>query len=95
MLDFSKREIAVISYTSKAPLLGFTISQIFSLLYTKLIDVSIVYQYLLKVLLCMYTQLQDKLTYDYATLITCDNNPRNTLELDPASGYQDSDFQNI
>ena len=46
--------------TSKAPLLGFTIIHIFSLLYTKLIDVSIVYQYILKTLLCMSTQLQDK-----------------------------------
>ena len=28
-------------------------------------------------------------TYDYATPITCDNNPRNTIELDPDSDDQD------
>ena len=33
-------------------------------------------------------QLQDP-TYDYATPITCDNNPRNNIELDPDSDDQD------
>ena len=32
-------------------------------------------------------QLQE--TYDYATPFTCDNNPRNIIELDPDSDEQD------
>ena len=37
----------------------------------------------------MYVDPITRQTYDYATPITCDNNPRNFIELDPDSDYQD------
>ena len=37
----------------------------------------------------MYVDPITRQTYDYATLITCDNNPRNIIELDPDSNDQD------
>ena len=37
----------------------------------------------------MYVDPITRQTYDYATPITCDNNPRNIIELDPDSGDQD------
>ena len=37
----------------------------------------------------MYVDPITKQTYDYATPITCDNNPRNIIELDPDSDDQD------
>ena len=62
----------------------------FSLLYTKLIDVSIVYYYFEDTL--KYVDPTTGQTYDYATHITCDNNPRNIIELDPDSDDQDFYF---
>ena len=58
---------------------------IFFLLYTKLIDPLIVYLYTLKMSVDPITRQ----TYDYATPITSDNNPRNIIELDPDSNEQD------
>ena len=46
---------------SKTQQLPFTTVHIFSLRYTKLIDASIVYPYISMIILCMLTQLQDKL----------------------------------
>ena len=37
----------------------------------------------------MYVDPITRQTYDYATPITCDNNPRNIIELDPDSDDQD------
>ena len=37
----------------------------------------------------MYVDPITRQTYDYATPLTCDNNPRNNIELDPNSDYQD------
>ena len=37
----------------------------------------------------MYVDLNTQQTYDYATPITCDNNPKNIIELDPGSDDQD------
>ena len=37
----------------------------------------------------MYVDPITRQTYDYATPITCDNNPRNNIELDPDSDDQD------
>ena len=37
----------------------------------------------------MYVDPITRQTYDYATPITCDNNPRNKIELDPDSNEQD------
>ena len=37
----------------------------------------------------MYVDPITRQTYDYATPIGCDNNPRNIIELDPESGDQD------
>ena len=37
----------------------------------------------------MYVDPITRQTYDYATLIACDNNPRKTIELDPDSDDQD------
>ena len=37
----------------------------------------------------MYVDPITRQTYDYATAITCDNNPRNIIELDPDSDDQD------
>ena len=37
----------------------------------------------------MYVDSITRQTYDYATPITCDNNPRNNIELDPDSDDQD------
>ena len=37
----------------------------------------------------MYVYPITRQTYDYATPIACDNNPRNTIELDPHSDKQD------
>ena len=37
----------------------------------------------------MYVDPFTRQTYDYATPITCDNNPRNIIELDPDSDDQD------
>ena len=37
----------------------------------------------------MYVDPITRQTYDYATPITCDNNPRNLIELDPDSDDQD------
>ena len=37
----------------------------------------------------MYVDPNARQTYDYATPITCDNNPRNIIELDPDSDDQD------
>ena len=37
----------------------------------------------------MYVDPNSRQTYDYATPISCDNNPRNTIELDPGSDDQD------
>ena len=73
--------------TSKAPLLGFTIIHIFSPLY--------------KVDRCfdcipihfkdtfVYVDSITRQIYDYATPITCDNKPRNRIELDPDFDDQD------
>ena len=36
----------------------------------------------------MYVDPITRQTYDYATPITCDNNPRNIIELDPDSDDQ-------
>ena len=36
----------------------------------------------------MYVDPITRQTYDYATPITCDNNPRNVIELDPDSDDQ-------
>ena len=41
----------------------------------------------------MYVDPNTRQTYDYATPITCDNNPRNIFELDPCSDHQD--FYNL
>ena len=38
---------------------------------------------------CMYVDPIARQTYDYATPTTCDNNPRNIIELDLDSDYQD------
>ena len=38
----------------------------------------------------MYVDPISRQTYDYATQITCDNNPRTIIELDP--DYDDQDF---
>ena len=37
----------------------------------------------------MYVDPITRQTYDYATPIACDNNPRNIIELDPDSDDQD------
>ena len=37
----------------------------------------------------MYVDPITRQTYDYATPITCDSNPRNIIELDPDSDDQD------
>ena len=37
----------------------------------------------------MYVEPITRQTYDYATPITCDNNPRNIIELDPDSDDQE------
>ena len=37
----------------------------------------------------MYVDTITRQTYDYATTIACDNNPRNIIELDPDSDDQD------
>ena len=37
----------------------------------------------------MYVDAITRQTYDYATPIACDNNPRNIIELDPDSDDQD------
>ena len=37
----------------------------------------------------MYVDPNTRQTYDYATPIACDNNPRNFIELDPDSDDQD------
>ena len=37
----------------------------------------------------MYVDTITRQTYDYATPIACDNNPRNNIELDPDSDDQD------
>ena len=37
----------------------------------------------------MYVDPITRQTYDYATPVTCDNNPRNIIELDPDSDDQD------
>ena len=37
----------------------------------------------------MYVDPITRQTYDNATPITCDNNPRNSFELDPDADYQD------
>ena len=87
LLDSSQQEIVVTSYTLKAQLPCFAIVHSFSLLYTKLINALIAYLYILKILLC-YVDPITKRTYDYATRIACDNNPRNKIELDPDSRDQ-------
>ena len=79
-------KIAVTFCTSKVHLPGFMIVRIFFLLYTKLIDALIVYLYNLKIFSCTYTPLHDKLMTMLS--ITCDNNPRNFIELDPDSDDQ-------
>ena len=72
---------------------GFMTVLIFYLLYIKLIDALTVYlNVYLNVNLkdtLMYVDPITRQTYDYATPITCDNNPRNIIELDPDSDDQD------
>ena len=41
----------------------------------------------------MYVDTITRQTYDYATPIACDNNPRNIIELDPDA--DDQDFYNL
>ena len=41
----------------------------------------------------MYVDPITRQTYDYATPITCDNNPRNIIELDTDSDDQDFDVR--
>ena len=37
----------------------------------------------------MYVDPNTRQTYDYANSIACDNNPKNIIELDPDSDYQE------
>ena len=37
----------------------------------------------------MYVDPNTRQTFDYVTPITCDNNPKNIIELDPDSDDQD------
>ena len=67
---------------------GFMTVLIFYLLYTKQIDVFDRIPIHFKDTL-MYVDPITRQTYDYATPITCDNNPRNIIELDPDSDDQD------
>ena len=73
--------------TSKAPPPGSMIVLIFFFLYTKLIDAFIVYLY--TDFYVRRPHYKTRQTYDYATPITCDNNPRNHIELDPDSDDQE------
>ena len=68
-------------------LLGYMIAHTFFLRYTLLTVVSLESLFTLKTPLCALILLRDK--HDYATPITCDNNPKkNIFELDPDSDDQ-------
>ena len=74
---------------STTPQLGVIIVHLFFLLCTRPIIASIATLYTLKRAFCTFTLLHDKHML-MKTPITCDNNPRNNVELNPAS--DDHDF---
>ena len=87
LAGFLLTEIVVTFYTSKAPLPGSMIVPFFFFLYKADRCFDLIPIHFKDTL--MYVDTITRQTYDYATPITCDNNPRNIIELDPDSDDED------
>ena len=92
LVEILYREIVVISFMSKAQLLGFVIFHTSFLYKVDRCSDSIPMHF--KDTL-MYVDPFTRQIFDYTTLLACDNFPRNVIELDPDSDDESFYFFNL